>query len=93
MNFHRSAVSLRLFMEKFLLIMMTKLTACRTITFLFIGLSKTCDISGPQGHDWNKFGRGSLDDATALCLEVSDKKIFYVSLYDPQDGSLFAPGA
>ena len=42
----------------------------------------------PQGYNLNKLGRGSLDDATtnikALCLVVSDKKIFsWFSLYKP----------
>ena len=56
-------------MEKFPLISLTKLTGCRTSTFLYISLSKTCEICGevifcPQGHNLNKLGRGSLDDAT-----------------------------
>ena len=39
-----------------------------TSTFLDISLSETCDPSGraildPQGHNLNKLGRGSLDDA------------------------------
>ena len=61
----------RLYMEKFPLNMLTKLTGCRTSYFLYIHVSlcKTCDlrggvIFGPQGHDLNKLGRGSLDDAT-----------------------------
>ena len=51
----------------------------------------------PHGYNLNKLGRGSLDDATtrhralifrtnikALCLVVSDKKIFsWFSLYKP----------
>ena len=66
MNFDRLAVSFTLYMEKFQLIMLTKLTGCRTSTFLYISLDKTCDlrggaISGPQVQDLNKLGRGSLD--------------------------------
>ena len=43
----------------------------RTPTFLYISLSKTCviwggAIFGHQGHNLNKFCRGSLDDATYI---------------------------
>ena len=48
----------------------------RTSTFLYISLSKTCDLLGgasigPQGHILNKLGKGSLDDATNIIV-VSD---------------------
>ena len=54
MNIDRSAVSIRLYMEKFPLIILTKLTG-----FFYISLCKTCDlrgedIFGPQGHDLQK---------------------------------------
>ena len=54
MNFDRSAVSLRPYIEIFSLIMLTKLTVGRTLTFLYINLCKTCDlwggaIFGPRG--------------------------------------------
>ena len=57
MNFDRSAVSLRLYKEKFLLIMLTKLTGCITSTFLYISLCKTCNFRGGAifdilGHDF-----------------------------------------
>ena len=56
-------------MEKVPLHMLTKLTGCSASTFLYISLFKTFDFQagvtfGPQGHDLNKLGRGSLDDAT-----------------------------
>ena len=87
MNFDRSAVSLRHYMEKFPL---SNLTGCKTSTFLYISLSKSCDllgraIFGPHGHNLSKFGRSLLDDATNIItrlywagLVVSDKNIFYV---------------
>ena len=58
MNFDRSAVSLRLYMEKFPLIMLTKLTGCRSSTFLYMSLSKMCDLQGManfglQGHNFS----------------------------------------
>ena len=58
-------------MEKVPLVMLTKLTGCRTSTFLYKSLFKTFDlrggvIYGPQGHDLNKLGRGSLNDATYI---------------------------
>ena len=71
MNFDRSAVPLRLYMEKFSLIVLAKLTGCKTLTFLYacISLCKTCDpwgwaIFGPLWHNLNELNRGSLDDAT-----------------------------
>ena len=56
-------------MEQFPFILLTKLTECRTSTFLYLSLSKTCemqggDVFGPQGHNLTNFGRGSLGDAT-----------------------------
>ena len=60
-NFDISAVLLRLYMLKFPLIMLTKLTACRT-SFLYISLSKTCDLHGgarvlaPMGIIWTNMG-------------------------------------
>ena len=70
-DFDSSAVSLRLYMENFPLIKLIKLTGCGTSTFLYMSLSKTCDlwgeaILGPQGHYLNKLGRGSQDDATYI---------------------------
>ena len=76
--------------------MLTKLTGFRTSTFLFISLSKRCDLRGtasfgPQGHNLNKLGRGSLDDATNIISRlyaslVSDKMFFYFSMF-----SLYKP--
>ena len=59
--------------------MLTKLTGCRTST------NKTCDIHDGaifcrQIHNLNKVGRCSQDDAKALGLMVSDKKIFLMFL-------------
>ena len=56
-------------MKKFPLIMLTKLTGCRT--FLYISLCKTCDPRGrasfgPQWHNLNNLNRGSLDDDTDI---------------------------
>ena len=55
MNFDRQAVSLRLYMEMFPLIILTKLSGCRP--------------SGrghfwPYAHNVNKLGRGPLADVT-----------------------------
>ena len=54
--------------------MLTKLTEFRTSTYLYISLSKTCDlcggaIFGPQRHSLNKLGSGSLDDATNIIYQ------------------------
>ena len=48
MNFDRSAVSLRLYMEKFPYIMLTKLTSILrlTSTFLYMSLSKKSYLQG-----------------------------------------------
>ena len=71
MNFDRSAVSLRLYTEKFPLIMQQNLQAVEPQFFLYMSLSKTCDLQGraifgPQGHNLNKLEKGSLDDATYI---------------------------
>ena len=71
LNLDRSVVSLRLYMEKCPIIMLTKLAVCRTSTFLYKSLSKTCDLGGKvifgtQGHNLNKLRRASLDDATYI---------------------------
>ena len=68
MNFDRSAVSLRLYMEKFLLIFLKKLTGCRTSSFLNTSLCKTCE---PQGNDLNKLGWSSLSDTTTSNVKVT----------------------
>ena len=65
MNLDRSAVSLRLYLEKFHLIMLTKLKGCRTSTFLYTRLSKIFDlrggaIFGPKVHNLNKLRRASF---------------------------------
>ena len=77
MNFDRSAVSLRLYMEKIPYIMLTKLTCILrlTSTFLYMSLSKKKLPPGwghfrPQGHNLNRPGRGSLDDATRVIFYV-----------------------
>ena len=83
MNFDRSAVSLRCYREKFPLIMLIKLTGCKTSTILYMSLSTTYDLRGgvtfgPQGHNSNKLGRGSLDDATYIISWLYGKKIFHL---------------
>ena len=52
-------------------LMLTKLTGCRTSTFLFRSMCKSCHpwdrpFFWSQGHALNKLGRGSLDDATYI---------------------------
>ena len=76
MNFDRSALSLRLYMGTFPLIMLTRLTECITSTFLYISLCKTCDLGGGT-----IFGRQCyIYNIKALGLMVSNKKLFYVFL-------------
>ena len=43
----------------------------------------------PQGSILNKLDRGLLDDA--ICLVVSDKKIFNVFLYKPMKKHVIPP--
>ena len=43
-NFNRSANSLKIYMKMIPLIMFTKLTGCKTSTFLYISLCKTSDL-------------------------------------------------
>ena len=71
--------------------MLTKLTGCRTSTFLDVeprykSICKTCDIlggaiSGPLGHILNKFGRGLLYDFKAMGLMFRTRRFFMFSLY------------
>ena len=75
----RSAVSWRLYMENFPLILLTKLTGCRT--YIHVSLCKTCGLQsgaifGPQGHDLNKLGRCYKQNIKAVDRMVLDK-IFY----------------
>ena len=71
MNFDR----LGEFGSNLALIMLTKLTGCRISTFLYISLSKHVTsrgwaIFGPHGHNLNKLGRVSLEDATNIIKKL-----------------------
>ena len=78
--------------------MLTKLTGCRT------SISKTFDIhggaiSGPQRHNLNELGKGSLENATNNIKALFRQKYFlcfpYISLFFfyPLEGTLLAQGA
>ena len=63
--------------------MLTKLTGCSTSTFLYISLIKHVKSAmgpgfGPQGHNLNKFGRGSQDDTTYIISRLLRPSGFYV---------------
>ena len=65
-------------MEKVPLIMLTELTGFRTSTLHYISLCKSFNLGGvaifgPQRHDMNKLGRGSLDDATHIISMILAK--------------------
>ena len=68
MHFDRSAVSFKTLHGKVSINYVDKIN--RNLNFsLYISLCITCDLRGgaifrPHGHDLNKLGRGSLDDAT-----------------------------
>ena len=83
MNFDRSAVSLRLNMEKFPFIMLTKLTGPRTSTFLYMSQVKCVTSMAWPFLATSKLWRGSLDDATQTISRLYARLFQTRTLYKP----------
>ena len=67
-------------------VMVTKLTGCGTLISKIYGIHGG-SIFGPKRHNFNKLGKGSLDDATHLIMNTKAlfrQNIFMFSLCSPK---------